>query len=99
MLKLGSRRGDRHLSRFSINCPHCNSQAHVRTSRSVTPLYREIYFQCEDFIECGHTFKGALSVISTLSPSRRPRPGIRLPMGDVRKPANDDAPVKEADRA
>ncbi|MBO9710688.1 MAG: ogr/Delta-like zinc finger family protein [Caulobacter sp.] len=88
------------MSRFSINCPHCNSLAHVRTSRSVTPLYRDIYFQCEDFVECGHTFKGALSVISTLSASRKPNPKIRLPFGDVRSaPANDDALVEEVEQA
>ena len=86
------------MSRFSINCPHCDNPAQVRTSRSVTPLFREIYFQCDDFIECGHTFKASLSVMSTLNPSRRPRPGIRIPIGDVRKPANDDVPA-EADQA
>lgn len=87
------------MSRFSINCPHCDSPAHVRTSRSLTPLCREIYFQCSGFVECGHTFKAQLAVLSTLSPSRRPNPKIRLPMDEVTKPANDDRPGAEIGRA
>ena len=45
----------------------------------MTPLYREVYYQCLD-LECGHTFVACLEVIRTLAPSARPRPGIHLPI-------------------
>lgn len=77
-----------------MHCPHCGTPAIARTSRAVTPIYREIHFRCDN-IECGHTFAAALSILRTISPSACPNPAIHLPMSKPRRPqppANDDLP-------
>lgn len=73
---------------FRVKCPHCNSMARIRTSKTVTPLHREIYFQCSN-VHCGHSFVAACDIIRTISPSLIPNPSIHLPVG---KPANDAKP-------
>lgn len=76
-----------------LNCPHCNSRTYARSSKSLSPTYREITFACAD-ASCGHTFVASLSVLRTLSPSARPNPSVVLPIAPPRKPnerpANDD---------
>lgn len=84
-------------STLSIKCPHCRSAATTRTSREITPVYREVYFSCSNF-ECGHTYKAALSIVATISPSAMPDPRVVIPMAPQRPrpsapaiiPANDD---------
>lgn len=61
-----------------IRCPHCGSAAHVRTSRSLTPLYREQVYQCQNHL-CGHVYLVGLEVLRTISPSATPRPDMRIP--------------------
>jgi len=62
-----------------MHCPHCDQRASVRTSRSLSPLYRELSYQCTN-VECGHTFKCGLEILCSLSPSAMPKPGIDLPL-------------------
>lgn len=90
-------------STLSIKCPHCKSKAATRTSREITPVYRELYLQCSN-IDCGHTYKAALSVVATVSPSAMPDPRIVIPMAPKRPlpgqkvaPANDDERVAAND--
>lgn len=64
-----------------FQCPHCKSKATIRTSRPISPLLRELYFQCHD-VECGHTFSAFLEVRETISPSAKPDPLVHLPMSE-----------------
>ncbi|NII74842.1 F420-dependent methylenetetrahydromethanopterin dehydrogenase [Dyella sp. SG562] len=56
------------------------------TSRALSPLVREIYFQCMG-IECGHRFVAHLGIVRTLVPSMHPRDDVMLPM--VERRTND----------
>ena len=73
----------------SIPCPHCKSRAQVRSSRGVTPTYRQLHLVCRN-IECGHTFGADITVTHTISPSACPDPAIELRQVSSRKPANDN---------
>mgnify|MGYP001481516743 CR=1 FL=1 len=68
-----------------ITCPHCDSRATIRTSRSVSEITREVYLQCEN-IECAHTWKAYLSAAVTIAPSMTPKPGVFIPLSP-RSPA------------
>lgn len=56
-----------------FKCPHCRSIARVRTSRELSELMREAYFQCSNIV-CGHVFKTYVEVVETVSPSSQPDP-------------------------
>lgn len=81
-------RGGRQKQRFTHKCPHCDSLATMRTTRAVTPLFRELRFQCtnvEGDDACGHTFVASLVIERTIVPSARPNPRIKLPIAPPRK--------------
>ena len=81
-------RGGRQKQRFTHECPHCGSLAKMRTTRAVTPLFRELRFQCTNVDgdeACGHTFVAALTIERTIVPSARPNPRIKLPIAPPRK--------------
>lgn len=61
-------------------CPHCRAGADVRTSRSISPTFRQTEYSCSD-ARCGHTFMVFAQAVRTLSPSGRPDPGVYLPIG------------------
>ena len=65
----------------SVDCPHCRGSTKIRSSRTITPVYREIYYACQA-LDCGFTFKADLSVVCGLSPSARPHPRANIPFGD-----------------
>ncbi len=75
-----------------MECAHCHTPAKVRSSKTVTSTYRELYYQCLN-IDCGHTWKASLAFIHTISPSARPLPGLDLAMMPVPAPANDRNPA------
>lgn len=86
------------LSLPAMDCPHCSSKAKIRSSRTITPTYREIYYQCQA-LECSFTFKADLSIVCGLAPSGTPNPRVRIPMGNrpgrgpaIPAAANDDVP-------
>ncbi|WP_348635837.1 ogr/Delta-like zinc finger family protein [Cupriavidus sp. AcVe19-1a] len=60
---------------MKMNCPHCGAVAHIRSSRTVSRMTRELYCQCTN-LTCGHTFVGLVEVVRTLSPSSNPDPEI-----------------------
>lgn len=60
---------------IKFRCPHCGANSQVRTSRELSPLLREVYFQCANVV-CGHTFKANVEVVKTLSPSSFPNPAV-----------------------
>lgn len=68
-------------SRMRIKCPHCSSSAVIRTSKEMSPISREVYFQCSNF-KCGHTWKSILSAICTIVPSCIPNPEVYIPQSD-----------------
>jgi ssDNA-binding Zn-finger/Zn-ribbon topoisomerase 1 len=58
-----------------IACPHCGQPGKIRTSRTVTPLTREAYVQCEN-IQCCHVWKIIISAVTTIAPSLSPNPEV-----------------------
>ena len=65
--------------RVRINCPHCQAPAKARTSKSLSPIYREITYQCTN-VHCGHTYVAGLEIVRTLSPSAIPNAAIDIPL-------------------
>lgn len=61
-----------------MSCPHCKGAARARTSTPLSPLFREVTYQCLNY-NCGHVFVCGLEAIRTLSPSSIPDPEVRLP--------------------
>lgn len=60
-------------------CPHCRHPARARTSTQLSPLYREVTYQCVNTV-CGHVFVCGLEAVRTLSPSAIPDPEIHIPL-------------------
>lgn len=86
-----------HQSRIGIACPHCGGAARIRTSRALSPTYRQLSVGCID-PECGHTFGAELTITHTISPAARPNPNISLrQVPPRRRPANDDQPAAAND--
>ena len=77
--------------KLAFTCPHCDTPARVRTAKPVTPIIRDLYYECTNF-ECRYTFVAQISLVHTLRPSFRPRPGLHIPVSPAFKPANDIAP-------
>lgn len=50
----------------------------VRTSRSDSPLMRELYMHCVNQFTCGFRAVGQLELVRELAPSRQPNPEARL---------------------
>ena len=79
-----------HQQNVGIACPHCAGATRTRTSRAVTPLYRQLIRACLD-AECGFTFGVEVSITHGISPSARPNPACALRMSAPRaRPANDN---------
>lgn len=72
--------------RMMYRCPHCKGRATVRTSRDVTPLLRELTYQCPG-PECSHSFLVHAEVVRTLSPSGTPDPAVHLPISEKTRQA------------
>lgn len=73
----------------TIDCPHCKGPARVRTSRAVTPTYRQLHLACLDTL-CGHTFAGSIEILHTISPSACPDPAVHLRIAPPRRRAAND---------
>jgi hypothetical protein len=87
--------GDQHANgRMPMNCPHCKSPAIIRTSRRVSVLVREIYYQCTNVV-CGHTFKATIEIIKTISPSAMPDPAIAAQLSPHPRPLMTQASPTE----
>lgn len=59
-------------------CPGCGGPSVQRSCRTVTPIFRNLYFACKN-IECGCTFAGALEITHVISPSAIENPRVPLP--------------------
>lgn len=74
-------------------CPHCSEPAIVRSSRSLSPIYREQLMQCTNAL-CGFTYVVGAEVIRAISPSAMPNPNVHIapstnPCAGVPRAAND----------
>jgi len=65
--------------RFTIRCPHCLCDGIRRSSREITPTFREIFYICPN-VTCGHTWVASLNYEYGLSPSAIPDPAVNLPL-------------------
>lgn len=81
-------------------CPHCQTAATIRTSRTLSPLSREIYYQCTN-VFCGHTWRSLLSAVRTIVPSQTPNPSVFISVSERSRKANtnDDQQSLELERA
>ena len=73
---------------MAFSCPHCKQTATRDTSRAVSVLTKEAYYQCKN-LDCGHTFKSIEQVIYTLSPSGMPDPTVYIPLSPRKHPKPD----------
>lgn len=81
----------RHGGSMKIRCPHCRAVAAVRSSKDLTPVFRELRLQCTD-IDCGGTYVASLTIDRMIVASQKPNPRVKLKIGHPRpvSPANDD---------
>lgn len=78
---------------MKMPCPHCASTAHIRTSRMLSPLSRELYYQCTN-VFCGHTWRALLSAVCTIVPSRVPNAEVYISSSErTLKPKANDAQI------
>ncbi|WP_255315229.1 ogr/Delta-like zinc finger family protein [Pandoraea pnomenusa] len=68
----------------AFKCPHCGKPMQVRTSRMLSLMMKEIYFQCVNVPDCCFTSKGFLELAVTLTPSQNPNPLVYLPVGKTK---------------
>lgn len=96
--------------RATIPCPHCQSATRIRSNRPVNSTARELSMFCTN-IECGATYRAAITLLNQVSPSAVPKPGVPLAMApprrrvanddpahgpEVLRPSNDDEELSEA---
>lgn len=78
------------------SCPHCTGPAKIRSSRAVSPTYREVTLKCDGDPECGWAGVASFIIERTTRESGIPRRGVSLPLTAPRRqpsglpmPAND----------
>ncbi|WP_189530308.1 ogr/Delta-like zinc finger family protein [Paludibacterium paludis] len=69
---------------MATKCAHCGHVAHIRSSRYLSEVTQEEYFQCSN-IACGHTFTAIREHRETLSPPAVPNPRVHLPLASRAK--------------
>ena len=68
-----------------LACPHCGTEATIRSSKAVTEITREAKVQCNN-PDCAHTWIAQLAAIRTIAPSMTPNPKVFIPLSP-RSPA------------
>lgn len=66
----------------SMYCPHCKSRSAVRSSNTLSPLLKELYYQCKNHL-CGFTWVAQLEATRALNEPITPNPEIRLPKREI----------------
>lgn len=74
-----------------VTCPHCEKKANIRTSKHITAITRELYYQCSN-VNCGHTWVALISAIRTIVPSQTPNPKVYIPTSERSSAAQAAAP-------
>lgn len=73
-------------------CPHCNSNARIRISRRLSPLYMDGILECQNIAECGWRGRYGTELLATLTPSAMPSPpDINLPISPYVLPSSQYA--------
>ena len=68
---------NRKVSGMAFDCPHCGGVAKTRTSRRMSTVTRESYYQCEN-LSCGHAFKVLAQIVYTVVQSANPNPAVAM---------------------
>ena len=82
---------------YGLICPHCRSTVRVRSSRPITPTYRQMHLVCSDET-CGATFGAEITITHALSPSARPDPTVHLRQAATRRRPAPPVPANDTDR-
>ncbi len=64
---------------ISIPCPHCEHRVRAIKSRTMSPMFKEITYRCNNE-ECGHVFIAGLEVLRTVSLSATPNYQVKIPI-------------------
>lgn len=64
---------------ISLPCPHCGSHVRAAKSRTMSTMFKEITYMCQN-PDCGHVFVAGLEVLRTLSLSAMPAADVRIPL-------------------
>ncbi len=64
---------------IGLPCPHCNQSVKAVKSRTLTPLFKEITYRCNN-VDCNHVFVASLEVLRTLSLSATPNYDLKIPI-------------------
>jgi predicted RNA-binding Zn-ribbon protein involved in translation (DUF1610 family) len=62
-----------------FKCPHCGSHLATRSSRMISPIYKERSLYCTNAETCGATFKSESTLTAQISPSACSNPRVVLP--------------------
>lgn len=65
-----------------MRCPNCGGRVLIVKSKGITPMYREITYQCQAD-PCLLRFVASLSPVREIVPSGAPRAGFHLPSADI----------------
>ncbi|MBR7782670.1 MULTISPECIES: ogr/Delta-like zinc finger family protein [Undibacterium] len=64
---------------IGLPCPHCAQTVRAIKSRTMSPLFKEITYRCNNE-DCGHVFVAGLEVLRTVSLSAMPNYDVRIPI-------------------
>lgn len=70
-----------------LKCPHCKSDATIRSSKAFSEITREASVQCTN-VECAHTWVAQISAVRTIAPSMQPNPKVYIPLSKASPAAN-----------
>jgi len=66
-----------------MRCPHCTRGAAARSSRQLSRLLKEVYYQCKN-PACSFAWVAQVEAVRGLSPSGMPNPAVNLPVSPWR---------------
>lgn len=72
-----------------LDCPHCGTEATIRSSKAITEITREAKVQCNN-PDCSHSWVSVISAVRTIAPSMQPNPRVYIPLSP-RSPAAPNA--------
>ncbi|MEB0137973.1 MULTISPECIES: ogr/Delta-like zinc finger family protein [unclassified Undibacterium] len=64
---------------ISLPCPHCEQPVRAIKSRTMSPMFKEITYRCNN-PDCGHVFIAGLEVLRTISLSATPNCLMKIPI-------------------
>lgn len=76
-------------------CPHCNSNARVRTSRRISSLFMDGLLECQNIESCGWRGRYYTEIVATLTQSAAPAFGVNLPISQLALPPLEKAIPKK----